>query len=363
MGGVKRHCPVFSSTWNWSKRSRESEGELPLQASSASLLQMTKPRPGTPSRHLLEEAASASKTTSRASSGRAPKAPLIRISSLPLAGTKLPSIPSTAKVPLPCMGTQTWVPVPPPSATSLSRTRRLMAMNFVSREPQSWSIACFTVSEVVSGPGVSSQGSWAVRSGEVMAVPLNGELVVAFVLRISSQGLPYVKSLVSIFYIGFSYEPQPTSSLPCGGQRGQFHQGGWGLACDPTDPLGPGEDSRGNLWRPAVRSPGPARLPHGAGPGTSGLDPPPLQLGGRDRTPAQRRPGPAQGPSSGGRRCPLSRHCRAFRLYPALPGHTDIPHRRKFRRTRPRSAGAQAGRSRTGQCNRRLPFLRQAVAP
>src|SRR5260370_1161085 len=80
MGGVKRHCPVFSSTWNWSKRPRESEGELPLQASSASLRQMTKPRPGTPSRHLLEEAASASKATSRASSGRAPKALMASIS-------------------------------------------------------------------------------------------------------------------------------------------------------------------------------------------------------------------------------------------------------------------------------------------
>jgi hypothetical protein len=35
----------------------------------------------------------------------------------------------------------------------------LMAMKFWSREPQSCSIACFTLIEVVSGPGVKSQGS------------------------------------------------------------------------------------------------------------------------------------------------------------------------------------------------------------
>ena len=55
-------------------------GELPLQASSASLRQMTKPSPGTPSMHLLDEAASASKRTSRASSASAPKALMESIS-------------------------------------------------------------------------------------------------------------------------------------------------------------------------------------------------------------------------------------------------------------------------------------------
>src|SRR5262249_27540331 len=48
---------------------------------------------------------------------------------------------------------------PPPRRTSRPRTRRLMAMKAASREPQSRAIAAFTVSEVVSGPGVSSQGS------------------------------------------------------------------------------------------------------------------------------------------------------------------------------------------------------------
>jgi hypothetical protein len=34
-----------------------------------------------------------------------------------------------------------------------------MAMNSASREPQSWTMACLTLAEVVSGPGVSSSGS------------------------------------------------------------------------------------------------------------------------------------------------------------------------------------------------------------
>ena len=56
--------------------------------------------------------------------------------------------------PLPWSGTQTWVPLPPASSTSRSRTRALRRMNSTSREPQSRSIACLVVSEVVSGPGV-----------------------------------------------------------------------------------------------------------------------------------------------------------------------------------------------------------------
>jgi hypothetical protein len=34
-----------------------------------------------------------------------------------------------------------------------------MAMKPASREPQSWTMACLTLAEVVSGPGVSSSGS------------------------------------------------------------------------------------------------------------------------------------------------------------------------------------------------------------
>ena len=36
---------------------------------------------------------------------------------------------------------------------------RLMAMKPASREPQSCTMACLTLAEVVSGPGVSSSGS------------------------------------------------------------------------------------------------------------------------------------------------------------------------------------------------------------
>ena len=46
----------------------------PSVSASASRRQSTKPRPGTPSMHLFEEAATASKVTARESSGSAPKA-------------------------------------------------------------------------------------------------------------------------------------------------------------------------------------------------------------------------------------------------------------------------------------------------
>src|SRR5437773_1427515 len=212
---------------------------------------MAKPMPGTPSRHLLEDATRASYGVVAASSGRAPKAliastssrrprravtpaisstglstpevvsqwttatcemassaasaasraagstgvssgvsrttrsrpryshmrtmrvpydPLTRTASLPERGTRVPIIASTMKVPLPWSGTQTWVPWPPASSTSRSRTRAFSLMNSASREPQSWSIASLTAREVVSGPGVSSQGS---RRGSVIAMSLS----------------------------------------------------------------------------------------------------------------------------------------------------------------------------------------------
>ena len=74
-------------------------------------------------------------------------------------GTNEVIIASTAKVPEPCTGTVTCVPCPPASSTILSSTIRLMPRKPASREPQSWTMACLTLAEVVSGPGVSSSGS------------------------------------------------------------------------------------------------------------------------------------------------------------------------------------------------------------
>jgi hypothetical protein len=68
---------------------------------------------------------------------------------------------SSANVPLPWSGTQTCVPAPPARRTRRSCTRALSATNSRSREPQSRSIARFTVIDVVSGPGVSRYGSRA----------------------------------------------------------------------------------------------------------------------------------------------------------------------------------------------------------
>ncbi len=76
-------------------------------------------------------------------------------------GTSVASIASTAKVPLPCSGTATWLPMPPASSTSCLRTRAFSAMKSRSREPQSRSIAALTLCEVVSGPGVRREAGRA----------------------------------------------------------------------------------------------------------------------------------------------------------------------------------------------------------
>ena len=117
---------------------------------------------------------------------------------------------STAKVPLPCTGTQTCVASAPATASSCSRTSRLMAMKRLSREPQSRSIASLTVLEVVSGPGVSSQGS---PFGALMRV--SGSMSVGTnQVRILRQRETLLKSLFSIRYIDMLY------ILPTPAERG-----------------------------------------------------------------------------------------------------------------------------------------------
>ena len=74
IGGVKRYWPVFSKLRHWSCRSRVSVVALPAVASIAARRAITKPRPGTPSMHLFDDAAIASGLTARASSGSAPNA-------------------------------------------------------------------------------------------------------------------------------------------------------------------------------------------------------------------------------------------------------------------------------------------------
>lgn len=90
---------------------------------------------------------------------RWPYAPLVRISTSPWGGTKLVSIASTPKVPEPCIGTVTYASPPLTILGRKSSTSRLIPTKAASREPQSWTIASFTVLEVVSGPGVSNSGS------------------------------------------------------------------------------------------------------------------------------------------------------------------------------------------------------------
>src|SRR6266550_7739401 len=83
----------------------------------------------------------------------------MRTSTWPSRGTSVFTAPSTEKVPLPCIGTQTCVSRPLTIAVSRSRTRAVTALKLASHEPQSRSIAALVVSEVVNGPGVSRMGS------------------------------------------------------------------------------------------------------------------------------------------------------------------------------------------------------------
>src|ERR1051325_10623725 len=102
---------------------------------------------------------------------------------------------STAKVPEPCTGTVTWLPCPPASATILASTILLMPRKLASREPQSWTMACLTLAEVVSGPGVSSSGSpvsdWAslVVMGRFMGSRC---LCVQYIIHMPLIGLSYM---------------------------------------------------------------------------------------------------------------------------------------------------------------------------
>ncbi len=75
---------------------------------------------------------------------------------------------STENVPLPCIGTQTWVSWPWTMSSSFFRTSAVTALKFASHDPQSRSIAVFVASDVVMGPGVSRIGS---REKRLMASP------------------------------------------------------------------------------------------------------------------------------------------------------------------------------------------------
>ena len=98
---------------------------------------------------------------------RRPYEPFARTSSRPSRGTSEPIAASTAKVPLPWIGTATWVSATPARAASRVRTPSDRAMKAASREPQSRSSAARVALDVVNGPGVSS----SVVMGSSMAPP------------------------------------------------------------------------------------------------------------------------------------------------------------------------------------------------
>src|SRR5258708_16665240 len=103
---------------------------------------------------------------------------------------------STAKVPEPCTGTVTCVPCPPASSTILSSTMRLMRRNSASREPQSWTMACLTVAEVVSGPGVSSSASAVSETAGLLVdmrrIVASRSLSVQYIIHVPSIGFGYM---------------------------------------------------------------------------------------------------------------------------------------------------------------------------
>src|SRR3954471_9237329 len=98
-------------------------------------------------------------------------APLTGTRTLPVFGTSGAIAASSEKVPLPCIGTQTWVPAPPTMSTTSLQMLAVIALNDVSHEPQSRSIACFVASDVVRGPGVRRMGSLP----RIMMCPVESE--------------------------------------------------------------------------------------------------------------------------------------------------------------------------------------------
>ncbi len=85
---------------------------------------------------------------------------------MPSRGDRVVIAASTANVPLPWIGTQVWDGLSgstPAIASMLLRTRAVISMKSVSREPQSFSMASFTEAEVVSGPGVRRRGVSEIR--------------------------------------------------------------------------------------------------------------------------------------------------------------------------------------------------------
>ncbi|MNZ32706.1 hypothetical protein D3C78_500390 [compost metagenome] len=66
---------------------------------------------------------------------------------------------STAKVPLPCRGTQWWLALPSMMASSCSQTLAVSWLKSRSQEPQSTSMAWRVRIDVVRGPGVSRIGA------------------------------------------------------------------------------------------------------------------------------------------------------------------------------------------------------------
>src|SRR5262249_35130661 len=84
-------------------------------------------------------------------------------STWPSRGTSVFTAASTENVPLPCTGTQTCVSDALRMPVKRSRTRAVTALNLLSHEPQSCSMAVLVASEVVSGPGVSRIGSRSVE--------------------------------------------------------------------------------------------------------------------------------------------------------------------------------------------------------
>ncbi|CAJ4451731.1 Uncharacterised protein [Burkholderia pseudomallei] len=93
---------------------------------------------------------------------RAQYAPLFGTSTRASRGTSVPSVASTANVPLPCSGTHTYASPPPAIRTRSAQTLFVSRLKAASHEPQSRSIASRVMREVVSGPGVNRMGS---RSG------------------------------------------------------------------------------------------------------------------------------------------------------------------------------------------------------
>ena len=218
-------------------------------------------------------------------------------------------------------------------------------MKPASREPQSWTMACLTAAEVVSGPGRQQQRIAGFGSG-----------------RGRCHGAdrwprpPYPSSIYSICsHIGFLYmTPTQLRAFHLVAESGSFSAAARASGAEPAQPFGPGDGAGEALSSPPVRSARPHRRADGDRPATARHHHAAVRRAGRGAGAARRRAGADPGPSADRRRLRPPRradHGRAARR----GREADLRAGDRQLRRRARAAAAPRGRRR-GDGQERCPI-------